>query len=232
MATLTNLRTRVYSRLGLDSTASGNDETETTAYLNEAIVDILLQTNCYVTTTTISLTPGTADYTLSSSIITIKEAYITSGGTVYQIENVSPADILAMRRSGTASSPATYYAVDGANQLMVFPTPAAADTITVYHVPRPTSMSSGSHDSSVATYGLIPDEFAPAIVAYTCWKMADREDDRTSQNGQIYFAEYQEYWIPKIRKYVNLKANLVLPPARIRRRRRWVANNPSTDLGY
>ena len=232
MATLTNLRTRVYSRLGLDSTSSGNDETETTAYLNEAIVDILLQTDCYVTSTTIALSAGTSDYTLSASIIKIKEASVTSGNNTYRVEQVSPSDILDMRRGNTSSSPSTFYAIDGANLLMVFPTPSASDTMTVYQVPRPTSMSSGAHDSSNATYGGIPDEFAPAIAAYTCWKMADREDDRTSQNGQLYFAEYQEYWIPKIRKYVNTKGNVALPPARLKRRRRWVANNPSADLGF
>lgn len=234
MATLTNLRTRVYSRLGLDSTSSGTDETETTAYLNEAVVDILLQTGVYVTTTTISLSASTADYTLSSAIIRIKEAYLTSGGQNYRIEQISPAELLDRRLgNGSSSSPALFYAIDGGNTLLVYPTPAASGTITIYHVPRPTSMSSGSHDSSNATYGGVPDEFSPAIVAYACWKLGDREDDRTSNNGQTYFAEYQEYWIPKIRKYTNLKGNVRLPPIGLNRgRRKLVAHDPSTDLGY
>lgn len=231
MATLTNLRTRVYSRLGLDSTSSGNDETETTAYLNEAIVDILLQTGVYVKSGTTSLSAGTSDYTLDTGIIRIKEGYNTSGGETYSLTQVSPADILDMRRGG-ATGAARYFAIDGANLLMVYPTPTATDTITFYYVPRPTAMSSGSHDSSNATYGGIPDEYAPAIVAYACWKLGDREDDRTSQNGAAYLAEY-EGWVRKIRKYVNTKGNVSLPPSRLRRnRRRLVSHDSSTDLGY
>lgn len=232
MSTLTNLRTRTYSRLGLDSTAAGTDETETTAYLNEAIVDVLLQTGVYVTTTTVNLSAGTSDYTLDTGIIRIRDAYITSGGNRYSITQTTPAAILDLRRGSTTSSPAFFYAIDGSNLLMVYPTPAAADTITFYYTPRPTAMSSASHDSSNTTYGGIPDEFAPAIVAYACWKLGDREDDRTSQNGQTYFQEYQEYWIPKIRKYRNMKGGTTLPPATLNRsRRRFAPHDPSADMG-
>lgn len=229
MATLTNLRTRVYSRLGLDSTSSGTDETETTAYLNEAIIDILLQTGIYVTSASTALTAGTADYTLDSSILRIKEAYLTSGGTQYGVTQATPSEILDLRRNSGSGSPIRYYAVES-NLLMVYPTPSAADTLTLYYTPVPTALSSASHDSSSTTYGGIPEAFSPAIVAYACWKLGDREDDRTSQNGQMYFTEYQQHWIPKIRKYRNIKGGTTLSPFVLNRsRRKFVSSNPSAD---
>jgi hypothetical protein len=47
-----------------------------------------------------------------------------------------------------------------------------------------------TNDPSSATYGGIPVEYHPALEEYAKWKMADYDDDSSSQNGLLYQAEY------------------------------------------
>lgn len=231
MATLTNLRTEVYNRLSLDSTSSGTDETEVTRALNQAVVDVLLQTGVYRTSANTTLTAGQSDYTLDTGILRIYDAYTTSNSERYKIEAVSPYEITELRNTAgdDRSSPAIYYALSGANLLMVYPTPSSADTITFYYTPRPTALSSGSHDTSNSTYGGIPDEFYPALVEYACWKVGQRYDRKDVDR---FFAAYQQYWLPKILKFVNVKASPSPPRMRLRRGGPRVHRDPSADRGF
>jgi hypothetical protein len=71
----------------------------------------------------------------------------------------------------------------------VYPTAAAAVTLVVLYVPKPTEMTT-TNDPSTATYGGIPVEYHPALEEYAKWKMADYDDDSSSQNGLLYQQEY------------------------------------------
>jgi hypothetical protein len=82
------------------------------------------------------------------------------------------------------------YALNGADLLMLFPTPVSADVLTVYYVPLPTEMSASGNDPTSATYGGIPVEYHPALEEYAKWKMADYDDDSSSSMGAAYQAEY------------------------------------------
>src|SRR5574338_1345065 len=148
MATLAQIRNEVARVIGLDSTAAGADETLVDAWTNEAILDILLQTRCYVAVATTPVTANVADYTLDSAILHVVDCYLASSGTTYRLEQVSPQKLLDMRitANSQASSPASHFAVSGSSLLLLYPTPSSADTMSLYYVPRPAPMSSGSHD--------------------------------------------------------------------------------------
>jgi len=235
MATLSTLRTEVYSVIGLDSTASGTDETLVTQWLNDAVRDILLRTRCYVACATMTLTAGTANYDLDTTMLTTLEVYITGAAdsTDYRLQQVSPAEIVDFRVGGgqsTTGTPVSYYAINGSNLLMVYPTPAAADIVNLFYVPKPTEMSSAAHDPSTATYGGVPTEFHPCISMYALWRSADLDDDASSDQGKDYWDKYMEM-IRQAKKIVNTKGGSSLSPVRLKRRNRrpW-ARVPSADV--
>lgn len=157
------------------------------------MVDILRRTHCYQTSGTISLSAGTSDYTLSSSILALLKVYTTSNGSMYQLQRVSVDELVDLRvgASSAQSSPVFRYALAGASTLMMYPTPASADTVNTIHVPLPTAMSSSSHDPSNITYGGIPVQWHYGIELYALWKMADSIDDQSSSQGERYRTLYE-----------------------------------------
>jgi hypothetical protein len=90
-------------------------------------------------------------------------------------------------------------------------------TLTVYYVPRPTPMSSDSHDPSNATYGGIPKEHHKALEFYALWQGADYDDDSTSQQGDRYFGQYQ-MWLGKMKKNQKFKGGNRMPKATLGRK--------------
>lgn len=232
MATLTDLRLRITSKLGLDNTAGSAEQLLVDSWLNEAVNDVLMETRCYIAAATISLPLAVGDLTLDTSILALNDVYSTSSGNNYQLDRVPPDYILQMRQGSVAvSGPLRYYALNGANVLMIHPTPSSVlDTISIYYVPRPTPMTVGTHDPSVNTYGGIPSEWHKAIELYALWQGGDYADDETSQQGATYFQEYQT-WIRRIRQERDRRGGRrmgqIIPG---RRRRTPVPHDPSADV--
>jgi hypothetical protein len=214
MATLAQFRSRVQAKIGLDATASGTDEVLLDSWINEGVTDFLLQTQCKVISATMTMIVGTSDYTLDTAILVIKDVYITSGSDLTGLEQWSPYELLARRRANTTqSSPATAYAVMGGNLFLVYPTPSAADVITLYYVPRPVTLSAGGDTPSE-----IPVEFHKAVEYYALAQAADYDDDASSAQGLRYRDLYLSE-VGKARKYLNVKGNARLPRAVVGRRR-------------
>lgn len=185
----------------------------------------MLQTGCKVAEADLALTAGEEDYTLDSAILLIKEAVASGSSGSYRMEQVSPAEIVDRRisTSAAASSGSTLlYALNGANEFMVYPTPASADTVTFYYVPRPVTLSSDSDTPSE-----IPAEYHPAIEFYALWRLSSYDDDASSGQGERYREEYDR-WVKKARRYVNSKGNVRLPRAKVGRHRHRSAD-PSAD---
>ncbi len=227
---LAAIRNEVISVIGLDDTADGADETLVDQWANEAIVDILLQTRCYVVSATTSLTADQGDYTLDADILHVVDVYLTDSGNAFRLKQVSPQVLLDMRvtSNSQATAPVTHFAVSGANLLMVYPIPSTADTVTLYYVPRPIALSADTDDPSDSTMGGIPTEFHRAIVKYAEAEAADYQDDQTSQHGDRYRADY-ERWLGKIRKYTNQKGHTETTAFEIPGRS-YPPHDPSTDV--
>lgn len=225
--TLANIRSRVTARLGLDSTSSGSEATLLDSYVNDGYEDFLQRTACWVERSTMTTTAGTADYDMDQDIMQIVEMYATgaSDGEDVSMERVSPIRILEARRfSDVSAAPARWFATQGHNMLMLWPTPDAVDTLTVYYVPRPSTLSASTDSAS-----LIPPQYAKALEFYALAEMADYDDDQSSAMGQSYRARYEEL-VVRARREASRMGTRRLPPATVGRRRRWVME-PGRDDG-
>lgn len=205
---------------------------------------MLLRTHCYVSSTTISLTAGTADYTLSNTILAIEDVYLVSNGANFRVRRLSSTDVINLRLFSVTSSPMQFYATSGANLLLLYPTPAANDTLNIYYIPRPTALSSGSDDPSSASLGGIPSEFHYGLELYMMWKAGDAFDDASSNNGETYRRAYlgdptapmgseQRFgFIGTMKRDIRAKGGKhlggIFPPPRSRR---IYIPNPGVDVG-
>lgn len=237
------MQANVAGALGLDNSVSG-DQSRITGWLNDAVVDVLNRTHCYVATTTISLSANVGDYTLSSTILAIEDIYLTSGGANFRVRRLATTDLINLRLFSVTSAPIQMYALAGANLLLVYPTPIQSDTLNIYYIPRPTALSSGSDDPSDSTHGGIPSEFHYGLELYAMWKAADAFDDSSSSNGETYRRLYlgdptappgtEQRWgfINTMKRDIRVKAGkhlagVLIPP----RNRRIYIPQPGTDVG-
>lgn len=219
MATLAQFRTRISAKIGLDNTASSADQSLVDSWVSEGVVDVLRETGCNVDSTTV--TPGaSADYALAVSVLGILDMYTTSGSSNSRLEQVTVPDMLQMRLNGsTAAGPTSYYALAGTDLMLFYPTPAASDTFTMYHVPKPTAMSVSSDDPSSASAGGVRTEFHKAIELYALAEAADYDDDGSSAQGARYRERYHEE-LGRIKRSINLLGRYKQPPAVLPTQRR------------
>jgi hypothetical protein len=183
------LKNNVSKELGLDETASGTEDVLLGRRLNEAVRYLLVKTQCYVKTATITLAANDYEYELTDALsddALVLLQLITSDGKL--CERVTVQELYGFREASPAVANAyTYrYALAGANLLLLYPTPSAAGTLTALYVPKPTEMSSGTHDPATATYGNIPVQWHDAIELYAMSKLASFDDDASSQMGAVY----------------------------------------------
>lgn len=195
MTTLTSFLTTISANLGLDN--SGTIASSQTAdqnlmiqWVNEGYAEILSRKKVNVTSATMTLTAGSYDYTLPTQVMSLTDIYLTDASTSvwYRLQRKASDEII-MFRVGTqfqGSPPVRWYAVQGFNMLMVYPTPTAADVLTLYYVPRPTALAATSDTPS-----LIPAEWQKAIEYYACWQAGKYMNDAPSQNGNTFMALYE-----------------------------------------
>jgi hypothetical protein len=221
MANFAQLKAKVTRKLGLDSTTGSDEQNMVGEHLNEAVLDVLLETHLRVSVGTATLAANESDYELDADILAIDTVL---AGTVPMVR-MSPDQILDLRRgSATSSSGVMRYAVSGSNLLMVWPTPSSASTLTIYFVPKPTAMSADTHDPSESTYGGIPVEHHKGLELYALWQGADYDNN---PKADAYYGQYTA-WQAKIRKARVHKGGTKLPRGRLARRRSLSAD-PSSD---
>ena len=191
-----------------------------------------------------TMTANVGDYNLDSGILAIDDIYLTSSGSNFIVRRRETTEIVNLRLFQATTAPIQLYAVAGSNLLMVYPTPIQADTLTIYYVPRPTAMSTGTNDPSTTTYGGIPPEFHYGLELYMMWKAGDAFDDESSSSGESYRRMYlgdptappgteqRDGFIGTMKKDIRKKGGKHLGPAPIPpRNRRIYIPNPGVDVG-
>jgi hypothetical protein len=195
----------------------GGEQGRIDGWVNDAILDILRKTRCYVRADTMTMTANEKDYDLSSLVLVIMEMELT--GNYAAFDRVSGDELRRLRRSSVATDTTTYkYALEGANLVMVYPTPSSAVSIDIYYVPRPTALSAPADDPSAPTFGGVPAEFHEGIELYAMWKAADFDDDQTSAQGQRYKEAYDKY-VKDMRSELRGKVRGPAPRAVVNARR-------------
>lgn len=214
MATLTQLRTAIAFELGADNTTSSTDQTQIDYRINEGVTKVLQQTHCKVVCADLTMTSGTWKYTLPTSALAIKEVFVTSSGSDYRMERVTTEEIINLRLTdSTSQSPSRLYSVEGSNLLLVWPTPSAADTLEIFYVPQPATLSTGTDTPSE-----VPSEHHSVIESYALWKLSSAMDDVTSAQGQRYRDDFMN-GIAQIKKANRNKGGRRLARATVGRRR-------------
>ena len=201
---LSQLETAVANEFGL---SVSSEKTVIDSAINRAVQRVLEDTHCYVQRTDFSDFDGTHDdWDMSSSgMLEIVELYLTSVDEVrYALQRVSVPEIIEQRRLGLPTgTPASIYAVTGMNLLMFWPTPSATDVLSVYHVPLPTALASGTDDpssTSPTNFGGVPEVLHEAIFLYACSTLASYDDDQTSAQGQ----RYRDWYDKEITRYQKI----------------------------
>src|SRR3972149_8780859 len=143
--TLPQYRLRVSAIIGLTGTAAGDEQTLIDGWVNEAQEQVLLKTHCKVGTATMALTSGTDDYTLDSGILSILDLYNTVSTTDYPLIRLTTQDLLSYRMNQPSSPTPAHSPGPQAATLMLYPTPGSGETLTIFYVPRPTAMTTGTH---------------------------------------------------------------------------------------
>lgn len=150
-STFGDIQTQVAAKLRLDTTA---DAQKIKDYINRAYAETCIETEALQTVATMTLTAGATTYTLPSGAVRIKQMTVTSGGVTFRpLVPTSIEQILEWQaqNGGIAAVNGTvsHYAILGVDEMVVWPTPSAADTITVYYVKQPTALSGSSDVPSI-----------------------------------------------------------------------------------
>lgn len=228
--TLTDIRSRVANGIGLDNTDAGFEQGLIDSWTNEAIIDFLERTKVKVEQATTTLTAGDGDYELPSGVLVVNDITVTnaSDGQVLPLEPI-PIEELMWRRRYPGATPVRYYAMQGANLLSLYPTPDSPDSLNMYYVPFPTALATGT---DTLTGAGIPPQFHYLIECYVKWKAGEYNDHSSSQNGIVYFQQYQTE-TKKARGRIRREQGRRRPPALAGRRdrRKYYPAFPSQDTG-
>ncbi len=232
---LATFRTRISGAIGISNIASSPEQALIDGWVNEGIVDLLRRTKMVKKTASLTLTANVGDYELDADILSFKSLTYepaTSNQQSWSLEPLDSADIRRMRLfQAAASVNPTYYALEGVNLLMLYPTPSSStDKVHMLYTPRPAALALTGDDPSTAGKGQIPSEFHPAIEEYAKWKAADYVDDASSQQGMAYFQGYQQ-WVVEIMKSTTLKGGVGLPGITWGKRGLRFPWTPGTDIG-
>lgn len=188
MATFLQLRNAVAFKTPY-STSNATDLAKINAWINEGYEDVVLRTQCNVDHGQVTTTVDEWRYDLPTVAMDILEVWLEDdSGETLPFERTSGRHIIRLRAGleTETGSPPRYYAVDGANLFMVWPTPDSEQIINLLYVPRPSAMTA---DGDIPT--AVPAEFHKLLETYALWQAGDADDSASSQKGDYYRQLYE-----------------------------------------
>lgn len=200
MATVTAICDRVDDSSGLLSTAGSADRTRTLSFVQQAYDSACSDLGLvFVSSGTAALTNGTADYTLGTapfnqtSFLEFRDLWISGGQVNTTLERKSEAEIIDARQLSVSSTQPYWYALGGANTLMLYPTPGTGITLNFTYTRGPlTLVESGAvAGTSESTPTGFPAQFHMDVLANKALKLAF-EYKRDLGTAQYFDGEYQK----------------------------------------
>lgn len=188
-----------------------------------------VETEAVVSTATMDLTAGSYSYTFPSQVMRIKEMYVTPVGNVESmpIQQTTLDQILRRRQfSGgatVANGSITHYALLGINDFEVYPTPSAADVLTMWYVSLPTPLSAN------ADVPILQEPYASKALEYGALaEAADWKGDPSEQN----YRQLYEVWKSRYRAQLTRKAGGQPGQFDLFPTYNYPPHDPSTDRGW
>lgn len=118
--------------------------------MNQVYAEVSVETEAVQDYATMALTADKSTYTLDTSVLRIKQMYVTPSGQQQSrpLVPTSVEQILEWSASNGATSAnqgsVTHFALIGTQKILFYPTPDAADVVTIYYVKLPTALSGAS----------------------------------------------------------------------------------------
>lgn len=223
-ATFDTIRTAVIAKARLDATA---DKARAGQWINETYSQVAAETRCFQQTATTTCTPNISSYTLDATILQIELVTCTTvgGQAWFPLAESQLDEILNLRAGSAGAGPARKYALIGLNQLEVWPTPGAADTLTFYYTTLPTPLSA---DGDLPA---IPEPYASKLLEFGALVNAAEFKRDLMMLGD--FQQQYATWLQAFQRYVNRKAG-AYPESfpTWTRGRPYGPHDPSTDLPF
>jgi hypothetical protein len=212
---LADFRSRAARVSGL-STSDSDDLALLDAWTNDAVEQFLRETKINVQLASLNATAGSANYTLDTDILAMQAVWYAPAADAQSalLQPRVPEDLINMRLLADVTTPPRYYALAGANTLMLHPTPASGDVLHILYVPRHTALSATADTPSATANGNIPSEYHVILESYVKWKACEAEDHRMSQFGNVFKTEW-DTGVAKVRAEVKKKAGVNIPSVRI-----------------
>lgn len=204
MATLGSLRNVVARKTGLQNTAGSTDRTLIDEWINQGVEHVLLRTHCRVVCSSMNTTADVWKYDLPSAILALKDIWSDSSNVNGPLERIDPDTLLTYHQASTGDGSSLRYSVMGSNLLLLYPTPTVSYELDVFYVPKPATATSDTDDLSGTAYG-VPREFHKAIELYALWQAGDFTDDQSSQSGELYRAQLEEFLKTTVLPAINRK---------------------------
>jgi hypothetical protein len=187
---VSDLQTTIEKKFGLNHTAEG---TYVLKWISEAYRDLHNKIHLGPASISVSITSGTNEYTLATTIEAVEEATVI--GSTVKPARVSVAEILDRRRfvnSGVAPGDLFVYAIEG-NLLMVYPDPTANYTLTLYGTTEPSTTDFVGTENLTSVLGLIPlQPLLKCLDTFTSARAAEYDDKTLSERAQEYWAQYAQ----------------------------------------
>ncbi len=174
-----------------------------------------------------TLTAGTATYTLDPSLVRIKEMFATPQNSV-QLAPMTPVSLEQILQWSTGSGltqalvgGTTHYALLGLNDLYVFPTPASADVLTVFYVKNPTPLAAAS-DLPVLPEPYATNALLSGALYQACLFLKDPD-------AMTYKQDFEKSKMD-LRTHLRRKTGAGTVAFRILNNTNWVPHDPSVDI--
>ena len=223
---------RVTHAIGIDAatanSATSQEYTLFLSWLNEGIIQFLRKTKVYKQTAVLSVTAGTADYSVDSNVLAMEDLYFSpSGGQARMLKQIDSSEIRDMRIMVTSTADAPQWFAYEGNLIMLYPAPqSSSDRLHLVYVPRPAALSTTADSPST-----IPAEYHPVIEAYVKWKAGEHANDKASGNGQAFKQEFEAGCVDTRVSEIR-KAGMRIGSVNIGRGRNWQSlASPGVDVG-
>ena len=223
LSTFADLYGEVIAKVRLDAT---DDLQRTKDWINQVYAEVCVETEFLQDFDTMTLIASEPNYTLDAQVIRIKQMYVTPSGqgpsrplqptTIEQILEWSASNGATPSNQGSV----THYALVGSRSILLYPTPSAADVVTMYYAKLPTALS------AAADVPILQEPYVTeCLVNGACFKAAVfLKDPDASLFKQLYDAS-----VAKLRGHLRRKEGSMTKQFRITRGTSVAPHDPSTD---
>lgn len=227
-STFVDLQNEVLSKTRLNvTTGTQADRTKVKDWLNQVYAEVCIEVEANQVFATMTLTANTSTYTLDANLTRIKAMYVTPvGGTASRpLEPISIEQLLVLNAGTGGSQPNTggpnRFALFGISSVQFYPTPASADTVTVYYVKEPTALTNDSDTT------ILPEPYATrCLVAGACIQAGQFVSDPATAGYQQEF----EMWKSRLRGHLRRKQGAYTTHFRIVGDALTRPHDPSVDI--